>query len=343
VAAFGLALALVSSAAAQPIGASSSAGIEAADPAAAPGTNATPGIATLHAFLGAGDGFDPLGGLAADSLGNLYGTTYYDGRGPYLGTVFMLQRPTTAGGKWVYRVIYRFSPSYSDGNGPAGNLTVKDGIVYGTTHAGANPSCGCGEVFRLRPLNRAKTTWKYAIIHRFNTQNTGTTPEAGVTFGPDGALYGTTSGGGTHGAGTIFKLTGSGDGPWSFKPLRSLAGASGSGPSAELLAGKDGTLYGTTFGGGKYNRGSIFSLSKSGAFKVLYDFKGVDQPLGPKDGAEPEARLAFAPDGAIYGTTEFGGQSDEGTIFRLTKGAGGAWAYKIVHDFGQDGKRSTAR
>src|SRR5205823_86854 len=96
------------------------------------------------------------------------------------------------------------------------------------------------EVYRLRPLNKAKTSWKHTTIHRLDPLKQQT-PEAGVVFGPDGALYGSTAKSGKHNAGTIFRLTGSGDQQWAYEKLydfenqKSNGPDGSSGPAGELL------------------------------------------------------------------------------------------------------------
>src|SRR2546430_1905547 len=86
---------------------------------------------------------------------------------------------------------------------------------------------------------------------------------------------------------------------------------SGNSPFSSLLEGSDGFLYGTTYGGGASNMGTIFRLnSDGGGYQILYSFRG-----SPGDGAEPYAALGLGTNGALYGTTEFGGSNNIGTIF----------------------------
>ena len=85
----------------------------------------------------------------------------------------------------------------------------------------------------------------------------------------------------------------------------------GSKPS-NLIVGSDGNFYGTTFIGGNSNYGTVFRLTPAGSETVLYSF------LGGSDGELPSASLAEGSDGNFYGTTPFGGSSQDGTIFRIT-------------------------
>jgi uncharacterized repeat protein (TIGR03803 family) len=96
-----------------------------------------------------------------------------------------------------------------------------------------------------------------------------------------------------------------------------------------------GTLYGTTQSGGAYGNGTVFELTKSGGVwseTVLHSFGNGT------DGTIPLSVLIGNPKGALYGTTEWGGTYNEGTVFEVFK-SGGAWKEKILHAFtnGSDG------
>jgi uncharacterized repeat protein (TIGR03803 family) len=97
----------------------------------------------------------------------------------------------------------------------------------------------------------------------------------GLVADADGNLYGTTETGGSSsrcddGCGTIFKITPEGQ----ETVLYSL----GTGPRdawyprARVTLDAAGNLYGTTFAGGTYNRGTVFKLTPDGQFSVLYSF-----------------------------------------------------------------------
>lgn len=87
----------------------------------------------------------------------------------------------------------------------------------------------------------------------------------------------------------------------------------GENPNGGLILANDGNFYGTTQDGGAYNKGTIFKISPLGVEKLLYSFKG---PVN-QDGRTPKSALIQATDGNLYGTTYFGGTSDQGTIFRF--------------------------
>ena len=81
-------------------------------------------------------------------------------------------------------------------------------------------------------------------------------------------------------------------------------GKDGATPVAGLTMDKRGNLYGTASSDHSTCCGSVFRLGKTASGWVLvplYDFAGGD------DGASPNARVVFGPDGSLYGTTVHGG------------------------------------
>ncbi len=130
--------------------------------------------------------------------------------------------------------------------------------------------------------------------------------------GSDGALYGTTSGGGAHGYGTGFKLNTNGTG---YTVLHNFTadGQDGYDPRTGLVQGSDGGLYGTTVEGGTHDKGMVFKLgTNGGGYTRLYSFIGTGG-----DGRSPQAGLVQGSDRAFYGTTYAGGTYDNGTVYRL--------------------------
>ena len=124
-----------------------------------------------------------------------------------------------------------------------------------------------------------------------------------------GTLYGTNSGGGPYGSGTVFMLKASG----AEKTLYSFTGGTdGGNPHAGLIQDTQGNLYGTTQLNGAYGGGTVFVVSPSGAERVLYSFRGAD-------GSAPNAGLIQDAQGNLYGTTYFGGAYGAGTVFMLSR------------------------
>ena len=101
-----------------------------------------------------------------------------------------------------------------------------------------------------------------------------------------------------------------------FKSLVSFDGTDGDQPPfAQLVQGTDGNVYGTTNGfGGRYDRGTVFKITPSGALTTLYNFCPHS---GCPDGAYP-AGLILASNGNYYGITNYGGAHGEGTVFKIT-------------------------
>jgi uncharacterized repeat protein (TIGR03803 family) len=159
-----------------------------------------------------------------------------------------------------------------------------------------------GTVFVLTGDNTDK------ILHNFPSfGNDGTYPTAGL-IDVGSTLYGTTSKGGKYGYGTVFRMSTSG----SEKVLHNFPSFSNDGkvPLGGLID-VGGTIYGTTWEGGSNAVGTVFTITPSGAEKVLYSFK--NNP----DGAAPFAGLTNV-SGTLYGTTQLGGTDGNGTVFRIT-------------------------
>ena len=242
-------------------------------------------------------------------------------------------------------VLHNFT-SGGDGDGPFAGLTMDSaGNFYGTTAVGgyASLNClyGCGTVFKL---TRNHSSWVLTPVYSFKGGDDGTTPEARVIFGPDGLLYGTTTGaslfGGT-GSATVFKLSLPATPcktalcPGEETVLYRFAGPmDGSGPGwGDLAFDHAGNLYGTTSDGGSNGYGSVFELTPSdGSWTetILYSF------TGGVDGSQPESGVIFDQAGNLYGTTLFGGAGARGTVFQLTHSVSG-WTEKVLHSFGSSG------
>jgi uncharacterized repeat protein (TIGR03803 family) len=264
------------------------------------------------------DGAAPSAGLVFDQDGNLYGTT--DSGGAHGGgTVFKL----TPKGKET--VLYSFcaQTNCADGLGPwAGLVFDNKRNLYGTTYqGGANNGCGfgvgCGVVFKVTP--EGKETVLYNFCSQTNCTD-GTQPQAGLILDQKGNLYGTTQYGGKGefnctnfaNCGVVFKLT-----PQRKETvLYSFNGAGyGAQPYAGLVFDQNGNLYGTTASDSQYpQQGIVFKLTPRGKETVLYGFCLQDCT----DGSEPYAGVVFDQKGNLYGTTDAGGASGHGVVFKLT-------------------------
>jgi uncharacterized repeat protein (TIGR03803 family) len=179
-----------------------------------------------------------------------------------------------------------------------------DGALYGTTQSGGSGSGGIA--FKLNLDGSG-----YQVLRRFGSTD-GTSPQAGLLQGQDGALYGTALTGGRNNGGTVFRLNPNGTG---FVVLRNFTGVGGDGksPRATLVQSRSGILYGTTISGGAAGVGTIFQMNPDGSgYTVLKSFLQDSY-----DGIDPHAGLLLANDGTLYGTTSAGGRDQNGTIFSV--------------------------
>jgi uncharacterized repeat protein (TIGR03803 family) len=99
-----------------------------------------------------------------------------------------------------------------------------------------------------------------------------------------------------------------------FTTLHRFDGSDGANPSAGLVQGVNGDLYGTTPQGGASGDGAIFNISPGGTFARLYSFCARS---GCTDGEVPQAGLVQATNGYFYGTTFAGGANSGGTVFKI--------------------------
>lgn len=215
---------------------------------------------------------------------------------------------STAEADWMLMTLTSFNGD--DGSSPlCGLVSDGQGNLYGTTASGGTN--GYGTVFQLTTgTNPTLTT-----LVSFNGAN-GATPFGGLIADGQGNLYGTTTGSGTRGHGTVFQLT-TGANP-TLTTLATFNGSNGSSPMGGLIADGQGNLYGTTGYGGANGAGTVFQLTTGAnpTFTTLVSFNG-------DNGATPYAGLIGDAQGNLYGTTTSGGADGIGTVFELsTSGSG---------------------
>jgi uncharacterized repeat protein (TIGR03803 family) len=200
-------------------------------------------------------------------------------------------------------------------------------------------ACAIGIALMLAvALGQAAFAQTYQVIYTFSGRGDGASPASGLTVDAAGNFYGTTTAGGSHGLGAVYKFS-HGNSGWILTPLYSFRGVpDGSEPTARVVFGPDGALYGTTYEGGTGGgNGTVFRLTPPATFcaavfcswneHILYSFTGF-----PSDGIGPWAEVVFDPMGNLYGTTVAGGTSQGGIAYEITP----AGLESTVHNFGGD-------
>jgi uncharacterized repeat protein (TIGR03803 family) len=286
------------------------------------------------------DGLSPVAGLLLGNDNLLYGTTA-SGAASQIGSTGTVYRLAPDGSG--FSVIHRFEPYTvanviglpvnADGATPEAELIEAgpDSLLYGVTRNGG-PN-GTGVVFRL-----AKDGSDFLVLHSFAevTSEADASPSINadglnllgpLVAGPDGLLYGTASGGGANGYGTLFRIGLDGTGfevVYTFSTLTAnteglSTNEDGATPIAGLTNGGNGLLYGVTNLGGSGGNGTIFSFDPvSKLLTTLHAFDG-------NAGARPLGELLLGQDELLYGSTATGGTNAQGntttygTLFSIAR------------------------
>ena len=249
------------------------------------------GFAKIYDFNSV-NGRYPQGSLIFDGTW-LYGMSLRGGANDS-GAIFRLLPDGT-----LFSKIFDFSGT-ADGGYPYGSLMKDSAWLYGTTYLGG--LADKGTVFRIQTNGSGFTQ-----LYSFTGTGDGSYPASDLTS--DGTwLYGTTQQGGTNDLGTVFRMHH--DGTF-FQMLIEFDGAgNGSLPYTGSLLQHGGYLYGLTQSGGALDEGTVFRMLPDGTgFQKLHEF------VDTANGSYPYSSLIS--DGTyLYGTTEQGGSSGAGTVFR---------------------------
>jgi uncharacterized repeat protein (TIGR03803 family) len=212
----------------------------------------------LYSFKGGKDGANPGSGLIFDSKGAIYGTTFAGGDKVCTGAgsvgcgiVYKLTQPPTKSGHWTERILYKFVTGLPDGGaGPNDSLVFDNkGHLYGTTVSGGNAQDGVA--YELAKGGAGQ--WEEIVLYQFQNLD-GWQPSGGVIFDAVGNLYGSASGGGSNGVGTLFRLHSArkNEGKWMFNLLHSFSPPpDGYDPVSHLIFDNIGNLYRITQAGGR--------------------------------------------------------------------------------------------
>lgn len=217
-------------------------------------------------------------------------------------------------------ILYTFHNT--DGRDPQGTLIQgKDGAYYGATYAGGVHTQGT--LFKITSAGQITT------LHNFGDTGDnldGIYPSGGLVMDSQGVLYGVTLYGGANSRGTVFSYDPTANVYTVIYAFDMIGGPNI--PTNVTLAGN--ALYGVSQAGGQFNQGTIFKLAlptKTALLKgsMLHSFHN-----NGLDGFNPWGALLYAQDKKLYGTTVYGGQYGNGTIFRLSANGSG---YTVLHNF----------
>jgi len=258
----------------------------------------------LHQFNGfAAEGQLPNGGLTPATNGALYGATQVGGRANG-GILFKID-----GDGRNYAVLHHFG-SANDGLWPGGQLLLgQDAAWYGTTYQGGRSNFG--SLFKVQGDGHG-----YILLHSFSGVSDGEIPNGALAQDAFGMLYGTTAAGGSNDVGTVFALNPDGSG---YSILHSYSNAL-AGDTAyfhgagNLTFASTSVLYGNGYENvdGNNSGGWLFLIGTNGSgYAKVHSFG-----IMPGDGRSPSGRLALS-GAAWFGTTEFGGDMDAGTIYSM--------------------------
>jgi hypothetical protein len=247
---------------------------------------------------------------------------------PNCGVIFQLQPPASPGQGWTETTLFTFDNSGNGGCSPNGApIAGPGGALYGTTLGGG--TYGDGVFYELQPPAAPGGTWAETTLYNFDREGDGTGNPVSPTPGPNGSFY-CNVGGGAYGFGALvqFQPPSAPGATWSQKILYNYPGEVGAGP---VVPGPGGVLYGTNWGGPVIQLTPPAAPGDSWTETILYT-------LNRAQGILPNS-LTLAGDGTLFGTalgSNYYSGGGDATVFQLTPPAsdGGAWGFKVLHDFG---------
>ena len=262
-------------------------------------------------------------------------------------TIFTGHAIAAQTGPGTLNTIFNFPGS--NGQPLTGVVIGAGGVLYGTAY------WPHGTIYSLTPPASGRG-WTYTVLYTFpdamrNQAGYSVNP-TGLTIGSDGVLYGTNAYGGNMsgtcsniiiGCGSVFSLTPPSfpGAPWTETDLYDFTGgADGATPYAGVLVGPGGVLYGTnqTRAAGV---GTVFSLTPPALPGGSWTLATLHTFTGGADGSAPAGNLVIDSNGVLYGTTNFGGGNNYGTVFSVSPptSPGGAWIETVIYRFkgGADG------
>lgn len=217
----------------------------------------------LHSFVGGNDGIEPMGAIAVDAAGTVFGTTSSGGKYQSKcggGVIYFVAKNN---GKWTEKIVHAFQGG-TDGAGPRyGIFLGPDGSLYGTV---------TGKNYNVYRVTLNNGYWQKENIYGFGPRNPGD-PESGLVIDQAGNVYGTTATLGGNSLGTVFQLSPAvGKYFYNYTLLYAFRGSpDGQMPTGELVLDGNGDLFGATKLGGNTdcgpqsneNCGTVFEITSS--------------------------------------------------------------------------------
>jgi len=299
-----------------------------------PGENSQWTETILHDFPvnDPSDGYNPIGRLAIDQAGNLYGATVFGGAHGH-GTVYELS--PGGNGEWTESIIWNFCslPNCADAGSPLVAPTLgPGGSLYGTTVVIA---------YQLTPGSGG---WTFNLLYTDTCNVYGCGLESSLTL-HGGNLYGEENNG--ECCGQVYVLQPQPNGQWDLTVVYDFPNGtreSGSVPRGGLTF-HDGGLYGDTAGGGSNcvkngGCGTVFELTRGLKAttineQVIWSFGGDAGAQGVNPG---DSWVAFNKQGDLFGVTGLGGESGDGVVYGMKPQPNATWKYAVLHQFiGTDG------
>ena len=198
---------------------------------------------------------------------------------------------------YTFSTLYTFKDNGTDPQNSTSPVIVDASGMFNGIGLGGR--FGFGVVFKVTPAG------KLTVLHSFKGGTSdGDTPFTGLARDAKGNLYGTTSAGGRHSLGTVFKIAPSGR----ETILHSFDGTDGDGPNGVTLD-SEGNIYGTTPFGGGNNEGVAFEIDTGGRFSILHTFCSLsecadgDEPIGNLLSTLPA--ISMAQPGTLLATVQF--------------------------------------
>lgn len=204
---------------------------------------------------------------------------------------------------------------------------ASDGYFYGVSERGTLNECGF--LFRISPAGESTKLYGFSDLDDDYRNDDGCQPLTPLIESSNGYLYGAAGHGGRAESGVLFKLSKQGE----YTLLHTFAGIDGELPYGPLAQDANGDIYGTTLRGGAYQIGVAFRLRADDTFEVVHEFGAGTGRLFKRRGSRGEpawpSGFALGVDGALYGTSYFGGKNNVGSVYKMDK----LGAITVLHSF----------